>query len=116
MVSIIQDFLHLGSSSTILHVSIAILLLCTVGCVLLYPKRAALPANAPPRVNEGWPILGAMRFFTARWDFFRQSREQSPTGNFSFHIGAYNIVGLSGDKGRQVFFEHKGLSFNEGYI
>jgi len=40
---------------------------------------------------------------------------KSKTGNFSFHAGPNTIVALSGDKGRQLFFDSKELGFAEGY-
>jgi cytochrome P450 len=79
----------------------------------LYTRR--IPANAPPEVSGNFPVTGVWAFWTRRWDWFREQVNQSKTGNFSFHAGPNTIVGLSGDKGRQLFFESKDLSFSEGY-
>jgi cytochrome P450 len=79
----------------------------------VYIRR--IPANAPPEVFDNFPIAGAFGFWTRRWDWFRQRRDQSKTGNFSFHAGPNTIVALSGDKSRQFFFESKDLGFAEGY-
>ena len=78
--------------------------------------RPRFPKSAPMLVRENFPILGALRFFTARWDFYRHGISQSKTGNFSFYVGNNAIVGLSGDKGRKLFFESKALGFTEGYL
>ncbi|KAH7409853.1 cytochrome P450 6A1 [Phaeosphaeria sp. MPI-PUGE-AT-0046c] len=79
----------------------------------VYIRR--LPTNAPPEVFDNYPIAGAVGFWTRRWDWFRQRRDQAKTGNFSFHAGPNTIVALSGDKGRQLFFDSKDLGFAEGY-
>ncbi|KAF2846683.1 cytochrome P450 [Plenodomus tracheiphilus IPT5] len=74
-----------------------------------------IPKNAPPTVSDDVPIVGAIGFWTERWTWFQRKRDTSTTGNFSWHAGAHTIIGLSGDRGRQVFFETKGLGFKEGY-
>jgi hypothetical protein len=84
--------------------------------VILFSGRYQFPSKSPKLVKEGYPIVGALRFFTARWDFFQDASAQSPTGNFSFFLGKYPVVGLSGEKSRQVFFESRDLGFAEGYI
>lgn len=81
---------------------------------LYFVPHAPLPVKAPPLTTENYPILGAIGFFTARWDFFRQASAHSRSGNFSFYLGKYPVVGLSGDVARQVFFESKQLGFAEG--
>ncbi len=87
-----------------------------VGYVLFTSLSYEFSPKAPPPVNEGWPVLGAMRFFTARWDFFRHGRDQSATGNFSFNIGQHPVVALNGDKGRKLFLENRDLGFAEGCV
>ncbi|KAH9861690.1 hypothetical protein J1614_011443 [Plenodomus biglobosus] len=74
-----------------------------------------IPSNAPPTVSDDAPIVGAIGFWTERWSWFERQRNASKTGNFSWHAGAHTILGLSGDKSRQVFFESKELGFKEGY-
>jgi hypothetical protein len=78
--------------------------------------RPKFPKRAPKLVRENFPVLGALRFFTARWDFYRHGVSQSKTGNFSFYVGKNQIVGISGDKGRKLFFESKALGLAEGYL
>lgn len=80
----------------------------------LAPQQDLLGPKAPPRVHEEWPVLGALRFFTARWDFYQHARSQAKSGNFSFFLGKHPVVGLTGDRGRKLFFESKGLGFAEG--
>ncbi|KAF4635641.1 hypothetical protein G7Y89_g2441 [Cudoniella acicularis] len=82
---------------------------------LTFSSRYKFPSKSPKLVKEGYPILGTLRFFTARWDFFQHARAHSTTGNFSFFLGKHPVVGLSGEKGRQIFFESRDLDFTEGY-
>jgi hypothetical protein len=74
-----------------------------------------LPANIPPLVRNNYPLIGAWRFWTHRWNFFQDAARHSPTGNFSFHAGNHLIVGLTGEQGRRVFYETRELSLAEGY-
>ncbi|USP78667.1 CypX Cytochrome P450 [Curvularia clavata] len=74
-----------------------------------------LPSNAPPEVPDNYPITGAWAFWTRRWDWYRQRKSESKTGNFSFHAGPHTVVALSGDQARQLYFECKNLNFVEGY-
>jgi hypothetical protein len=74
-----------------------------------------LPQNAPPIAMGNYPVLGAVRFWTDRWGFIKDARRRSPTGNFSFYAGSNLIVGLSGQKGRRLFYETRELTLEEGY-
>jgi hypothetical protein len=84
--------------------------------VIIIFKLIPSTSNAPKRVSWGYPLFGTYEFFTARWDLFRQSSLLTSSGNFTFFIGPHQIVGLSGDKGRETFFENRELGFNEGYV
>ncbi|KAF2200677.1 cytochrome P450 6A1 [Delitschia confertaspora ATCC 74209] len=77
-------------------------------------SRRILP-NAPEKVSSDLPLSGALGFWTERWDFYKNAIKKSPTGNFTFHAGSHTIVGLSGEKGRKLFFESRELGFGEGY-
>ncbi|KAI4931311.1 hypothetical protein J4E85_003901 [Alternaria conjuncta] len=85
---------------------------CAIGA-LSYSHR--VPKNAPPQVKDDLPVVGALGFWTRRWEWWSERRDQSKTGTFSFHAGPNMIVALSGDRGRQLFFESKDLGFTEGY-
>ncbi|KAG9236781.1 cytochrome P450 [Amylocarpus encephaloides] len=102
-----------GFSATTLIFSFLVL---TVGFyVLFFSGGYKFSPRSPTLVREGYPVLGALRFFTARWDFFQHARTQSPTGNFSFFLGKHPVVGLTGTDGRRVFFDSRELGFAEGY-
>ncbi len=113
MLSLFQHFQ--GYSASAVFSSSAAIVLSIGVIVLLVSSQYRFSSKAPKPVSEGYPILGALRFFTARWDFFRHARAQASSGNFSFRIGNHLVVGLTGDKGRQVFFENRDLGFQEGY-
>ncbi|KAF2098210.1 cytochrome P450 [Rhizodiscina lignyota] len=90
-------------------------LLVTIG-VLYFNYNPSIPSNAPrPFSKYSLPIIGALKFFTHREDFLFEGKKSSPNGNFSFIVGKYHVVGLSGPDGRKKFFESKELAFAEGY-
>lgn len=97
---------------------VTILSLCLGICAAYLYLRPALatPKGAPPLLKEDWPIVGTFRFFTARWDFFKEAIANSDTGHFSFHVGNKHAIGLSGDDGRKAFFESKDLDFAAGFV
>ena len=104
-----------GSGALIYMLSASIVISAVVVFALLSSPRRLGP-KAPHLVPGGYPVVGALRFFTARWDFFQHARRLTPSGNFGFFIGRHAVVGLTGEKGRQLFFESKGLGFGEGYV
>lgn len=71
--------------------------------------------NAPPLVQDNSLIVGAHGFWGKRWSWFKQSSDASQTGSFSFHAGGHFVVGVSGDKAREWFFNSRELDFNQGY-
>ncbi|KAJ4359014.1 hypothetical protein N0V95_002550 [Ascochyta clinopodiicola] len=75
----------------------------------------SLPTDAPNAASDNYPITGPWGFWTERWEWYRRRRDQSTTGNFSFHAGPNTIVGLAGEESRKLFFESRELGFAEGY-
>lgn len=100
-------------SPTLLLLSSAVLVLVFVTVHTLFIRR--LPANAPLAARDNYPVTGPWGFWTERWDWYRRRRDQSKTGNFSFHAGPNTIVALTGEEGRKLFFESRELGFAEGY-
>jgi len=76
--------------------------------------RPSFPKNAPKLLKEGYPVLGAIRFFSDRRNFANHGTSATGSGNFSFYFGKHQIVGVSGLSGRKTFFESKELSMSEG--
>ncbi|KAI0193553.1 cytochrome P450 6A1 [Xylaria flabelliformis] len=94
-------------------------LLVTTAVTLLFQVfwRPALPKNAPKWYKKGdWPILGALEFYYGRRaDFMKDALRDSKTGNFSFYIGKKQLIGVSGEEGRKLFFESKDLNFPQAF-
>lgn len=102
-----------AGSPTLLLLLSATLVLVFVVVHTTFIRR--LPANAPTATRDNYPITGPWGFWTERWDWYRRRRDQSETGNFSFHAGPNTIVALTGEEGRKLFFESRELSFADGY-
>jgi sterol 14-demethylase len=95
--------------------SVWVLLITTA--ILLFAKvswRPPLPKNTPKLLREGYPILGALRFYSARRDLAVHGSSRSATGNFSFYYGQLHIVVAGGEAARKAYFETKDLSLAEG--
>lgn len=110
-------FLDLGSAIPQIHILIPLAALILV-CFSAYNKlfsREPLHPKAPPLTSGVYPILGATKFFTRRWEFFRDAARASPTGNFSFFVGRKPVIGLTSELSRQVFFDNRHFGFAEGY-
>jgi len=90
-----------------------------LGLSVLYLYRwpsVSLPEGSPPLIKEDWPIIGTLRFFTARWDFFRETMAHSSSSSFSFHVGQKHVIGVFGEDARKAYFESKELDFSDGYV
>jgi hypothetical protein len=103
---------YLPDTALQLLVIVAIPLIVSI-CYLSY--RVSFPPKAPKLTSQNYPIVGALGFFTERWTFCQRASTQSPTGNYSFHLGKHRVVGISGEEGRKAFFDNRHLGFSEGY-
>ncbi|KAK4565693.1 hypothetical protein LTR86_003541 [Recurvomyces mirabilis] len=88
------------------------LLLSSVYYALQKPPHGS---KAPPLTKDASAVLGALAFFTQRWDFQQKASRHSPTGNFSFYAGKWPVVSIRGEEARKAFLESKDLAFSEGY-
>ncbi|KAH8743848.1 cytochrome P450 6A1 [Diaporthe sp. PMI_573] len=95
--------------------SIYILLLSVIAVFIKIQWQPSFPKTAPKQIKEGYPLLGALRLFTSRGDFYKDALNRSNTGNFSFYFGKHQLVGMSGVEGRKTFFDSKDLNMSEGY-
>lgn len=98
--------------------SLQICLLAFVAIAIIIQRllwRPSLSKSAPKATSTDYPVIGDPGFFTSRWDWWQRAVAQSSTGNFSYHIGKNTVVGVSGEKGRKLFFDSKDLGFSEGY-
>ncbi|EOA86440.1 uncharacterized protein SETTUDRAFT_161316 [Exserohilum turcica Et28A] len=105
------DFSTQNWPSAVFAVSVGIFLLWG----LIASWRPRFPNAAPKLLKKNLPIVGSLGFFTRRRDFCNDGASNSKTGNYSFSIGRYNVVGVSGLQGRKVFYESKELNMTDGY-
>lgn len=100
------------------HVSINIVFISVitvlVSILIRLAWRPAVPKTAPKLLNEGYPILGMLRFFSDRSNFLSHGMATTKSGNFSFYFGKHHIINVSGIDGRMAFFESKDLNMVEG--
>jgi len=91
------------------------LLIVTLSAIYSFQSsRSSFPPTAPVVADEGFPILGMTRFFTNRWDFFRDNIKKSKSGYFSYWIGRNPMVGLSGAEARHLVFYNPDMNMEEG--
>ena len=79
-----------------------------------YRNAPKLPAKAPRLIREHFPLLGAMKFWNARWDHHNQGSAGSSSGHFTYYVGQMPVIGLSGSQARKLYFDHKKLDLAEG--
>lgn len=90
--------------------------LCTLAAFHPLLTRKDLPKNAP-RLVAGFPLIGAVQFFTSRLPFVTRERSNSPKSrNFSFFLGRFPVISLGGPDGRSTLLEAKDtdLSLTDG--
>lgn len=107
----IQDEIRAHPTTVVLSLSLATLVLIA-RLLVIYSHE--IPRNAPAVVTRNFPLTGTWAFWGSRWDFCRNARDRSVTGNYSFHAGKHHVIGLSGEKGRNVLFDNKEMDFGEG--
>ena len=110
----VQDALQTYLPNSALQLFIFVVI-PVVLCIRYLSSRVSFPSKAPKLVNQNYPIVGALGFFTERFTFCKRATANSPTGNYSFHLGKHPVIGVSGEEGRKVFFENRQLGFAEGY-
>ncbi|KAF9888286.1 hypothetical protein FE257_008856 [Aspergillus nanangensis] len=89
-----------------------LLFACLARCLILLNKRP-FPANAPKFV-PGYPVVGALQFFSDQLRFCHEKVTGSATGNYSFYLGRHRVVGVSGPQGRKTFFQTAHLDSTQG--
>ncbi|KAM5466145.1 putative sterol 14alpha-demethylase [Microsporum ferrugineum] len=94
---------------------LSLLLVSLVALLACLPRQLPFPDGAPKLLSEGYPVIGMLRFFSDRYNFYTDGIAASNTGSFSFYFGQHQIVGVSGPEGRKMFFQSKSMDLNEGY-
>jgi len=64
---------------------------------------------------RGIQLYHAWNFFQRRYDFLRSSSKRNDGKSFSFNVLHHNIVVLTGEDARRVFYSNPDLNFDEGY-
>ena len=111
----VKLFAKLSSIPTILLLATLAILSVVAFCTLFLPRHK-VSSRAPKQTSHQFYRLGALSFFTSRWNFYKQAISESVSGNFSFYLGKYFVVGLSGQDARRVFFENRSLNLTEGCV
>jgi hypothetical protein len=110
--AVYECFERVKTSPTLLLLGTVVLFTAYVLVHTFFLRR--ISPDAPPEIGANYPLTGAWGFWNRRWDFFKNASSRSSTGNFSFHAGSHHLVGLSGQKSRQIFFDSRELDFEEG--
>jgi len=64
---------------------------------------------------RGIQLYHAWNFFQRRYDFLQSNFERNFGKSFSFNVLHHNVIALTGEDARQVFFSNQHLNFDEGY-
>lgn len=80
-----------------------LLLILVLVYASFFRKRGNLH-GAPPLDREGIPGIGPLRFWTDRVKYLHDAGQRSKTGNFSFYVGPWPVIGLSGPSGRAAYY------------
>ena len=64
---------------------------------------------------RGVQLYHAWNFFRRRHDFLQSNFKRNLGKSFSFNVLHHNVVALTGEDARRVFFSHPSFDFDEGY-
>jgi hypothetical protein len=103
-----------GLSNPTVQWTLAFVLPFTLYRLYLTLWRPTFLSKAPGVILEGIPVIGASRFWTARWEFFKEWRAKK--NNFSFYVGSNQVIGVTGQAARQDFFNSRELDFSKGQV
>lgn len=92
---------------------IAVLLIAAIFCLRHGQSHIE---GAPPFAPGAFPIVGSLQYYTEQADFIARSTAALRRKSFSFHIGWFHVVGVTGEKYRKAFFENRGFSLSRGYM
>lgn len=103
-----------GATSTLSLLVLASTVIISTALFSVF-RRQSLPLTAPQLTSDNLPILGALSFFSKRWDLHQHATASSNTGQFSYYVGNTPVIGLRGDSGRKTFLESRKLNLGAGY-
>ena len=67
-----------------------------------------------PRL-QGIQLYHAWNFFQRRHDFLQSNFKRNLGKSFSFNVLHHNVVALTGEDARRIFYSHPSFDFGEGY-
>jgi hypothetical protein len=111
--SIMAAFLEQLSLPSLLLL-IPITILTSLIYYILFSPVVEFSPKAPKQASAQYPIVGALGYFSEKWEFYRRSIHESPSGSFSFYLGKHAVVGLGGETGRHAFYESRELGITQG--
>jgi len=92
-----------------------------VGAAVILAMAAVYYIPSPKDKGREFPkprgiqLYHAWNFFQRRHDFLHSNFKQNLGKSFSFNVLHHNVVALTGDDARQVFYSNPHLNFSEGY-
>ncbi|KAM5453557.1 hypothetical protein MaudCBS49596_002760 [Microsporum audouinii] len=76
----------------------------------------SIDPRAPENTTDKELFLGSFGFYSRKWTFFRGGRDRSKTGNFSFWLGKYHCVGVSGEAARKDILDNRHMDRVQGGV
>lgn len=72
------------------------------------------PDGSPPELR--WPVAQiAYSFFTTQFDFLTEAFKTTRSEVFRFQLLKNEVIALSGDEARRMFFREKSLNLYQGF-
>lgn len=109
-----MEAIHDGLANSAVQWTLAVVMPFTLYRLYLTLWRPEFLSKAPAPISEGLPIIGVSRFWTARWELFKEWGAKKT--NFSFYVGSNQVIGVTGHTARQDFFNSRELSFDKGLV
>ncbi|KAG6358768.1 hypothetical protein INS49_012287 [Diaporthe citri] len=97
-----------------LTVGLSTLAAVFLGFLAFLSYTPTIHEKSPKFTSHTSPFIGSFGFGTDPWNFWKGSRDESKTGNFSFWLGSRHIVGVTGEAARKMFFDHPQMEFVQG--
>lgn len=73
-------------------------------------------ANGVPKLAPGWPFFGSVNFYRSRQEFMNSEKQKTPTGQFRFNYGPFNIIALSGHAARETFYGSRPMDLLSAWV
>jgi hypothetical protein len=92
-------------------VGTAVILVITI---LYYALSSKATEHGFPKL-QGIQLYHAWNFLQWRYDFLRSNFNKNDGKSFSFNVLHHNVVALTGEDARRVFYSNSHLEAREGY-